>query len=113
MSIYIPRVSDNGEFVTPSNEPVYNFPNPFDPRDEVTSIRYVLASEEPVTIRVFDVHGNVVRTILDNQYKSAGEHLEDVWDGRNDDGEMVQNGVYYCLFTTNQKKEYITIALIK
>ncbi len=112
VSIFIPRVSDDGEIITPSDEPVYNYPNPFDPNQEITHIRYVLGSEEHVTIRIFDVRGKAVRTIVDNRYKSKGEHLEDVWDGRNDDGEIVQNGIYYCQFTTNQKKEYITIALI-
>ena len=113
VSVFIPRISNDGEAITPSDEPVYNYPNPFDPHSEVTHIRYVLGSEEHVTIRIFDVRGKVVRTIVEDQFKSVGEHLEDVWDGRNDDGEIVQNGIYYCLFTTNQKKEYITIALIK
>jgi ribosomal protein L21E len=51
-----------------------NFPNPFNPS---TSIRYELPAASDVTIRVFDILGREVETIV-NEVKQAGYH-EVVW----------------------------------
>jgi len=51
-----------------------------------------------VTIRIFNIRGNVVRE-LDLGFKSAGLYLDRDsaihWDGRNDAGEQVSSGVYF------------------
>lgn len=47
-----------------------NYPNPFNPS---TKISYALQSPELVTLRVFDVLGREVATLV-NQYQSAGNH---------------------------------------
>ncbi|KPJ60911.1 MAG: hypothetical protein AMJ46_04260 [Latescibacteria bacterium DG_63] len=66
-----------------------NFPNPFNP---LTEIAYSLETRGHVTIRIYDVRGSLVRTLVDS-IKPAGPH-EAVWNGRNDAGEIVSSGVY-------------------
>ncbi len=70
---------------------VQNAPNPFNP---VTKIAYHVPRESGVSIRIYDVSGRLVRTLVDCATK-PGRHLA-VWDGRNDSGESVGSGVYFC-----------------
>jgi hypothetical protein len=47
-----------------------NYPNPFNP---TTSIQYTLVGDQYVTLKVFDVLGNTVTTLV-NEKESAGSH---------------------------------------
>ena len=71
-----------------------NYPNPFNPE---TWIPFDLAEAGEVTVRVYDIGGQVVRR-LDLGYVEPGKYRErDVaayWDGRNEFGEAVASGVY-------------------
>ena len=90
----------------------YNFPNPFNPQKEITQIRYFLQKPELVTIKIYDDLGKCIQTIIENEYKSDGEHIEDSWDGKNRYDEIVQNSVYYCTIVTPSRKDVITIAVL-
>lgn len=89
----------------------YNFPNPFRPGEQVTNIRYLLDAPSEVSIRVYDVTNNLVRTLLENGTKSAGEHVEDFWDGKDESGNTVANGVYFCEIKSATFTHYIKIAV--
>ncbi|TET45304.1 hypothetical protein E3J62_07750 [candidate division TA06 bacterium] len=68
-------------------------PNPF---DRTTAIRYQIPTPRHVTLRVYDIVGKRVRTLVDRE-KGAGYYTA-VWDGRDDGGEELSSGVYfYCL----------------
>ena len=82
----VKQVSD----LTPARfDLVQNYPNPFNPS---TSISYDLASQAEVTLKVYNVLGQHVRTLV-NTTQDAGTY-EAVWDGRNIDGSPVSSGVY-------------------
>jgi hypothetical protein len=68
-----------------------NAPNPFNPK---TTLAYHVPRESEVTIRVYDVAGRSVRTLLDGMVE-PGRHAA-VWDGTNDSGEAVGSGIYFC-----------------
>ena len=65
-------------------------PNPF---PEVTHLRYELEHGSPVTLRVFDVRGLLVRRVSSREWRDPGTH-EMIWDGRDDRGKAVSSGVY-------------------
>ena len=67
-----------------------NYPNPFNPR---TTIDFVLDRDAQASIRVFDVQGRMVRTLIDS-YLSAGRRSV-AWDGKDDHGAPVASGVYF------------------
>jgi len=92
-------------------EQSYNYPNPFSPKKEVTRIRYVLNQPSEVTIEIYDAANNRVRTLVRNEIKAAGEHTEDVWDGRDEAGRIVARGVYFCKIETSQWTQFIKIAV--
>jgi hypothetical protein len=68
-----------------------NVPNPFNP---TTTIGFeVPTGGARVTIRIYDVAGRLVRTVV-NEYRAAGRHRVP-WDGRNQHGARVATGVYF------------------
>jgi hypothetical protein len=67
-----------------------NVPNPFNPS---TMIRYDVPEAGQVRIRVFDVSGRPVRTLIDRVEPRGGGAT--VWDGGDDDGQLVPSGVYF------------------
>jgi len=67
-----------------------NFPNPFNP---TTTIRYGLPMDERVTLKVYNLLGQEVNTLMNNVTMKAGYHLAS-WDGRNKQGNRVASGMY-------------------
>ena len=72
-----------------------NYPNPFNPE---TWIPYQLKRSADVTLTIYDMNGGRVRT-LEVGHQPAGNYRTReraaYWDGRNDAGESVGNGVYF------------------
>ena len=72
-----------------SYEILQNYPNPFNP---TTNIRYALPRESHVTLIVYNILGQRIRTLVDD-VRSAGRY-EVTWDGRNESGFSVGTGIY-------------------
>lgn len=89
-------------FVTPEDYVLeQNYPNPFNP---TTTIRYTLPVNKRVSLRIYDMMGRVVQTLVDDQLRNAGRY-EVKWDGKNASGQRAASGVYiYALEFGNFKK---------
>jgi len=68
-----------------------NFPNPFNPE---TAIRFGLPQQSVVTIKIYDLAGREIATVLDRVELAAGRHQR-VWDGRDAQGRVVPSGIYF------------------
>jgi hypothetical protein len=66
-----------------------NFPNPFNPE---TIIRFSLGNNEHVSIEVYNIRGQKVRSLV-NDYMSTGTH-QVLWNGTDDYGQTVGSGIY-------------------
>lgn len=106
-------IEANGNVITADHQNAYNFPNPFNPEIQQTQFRYHLSTAAPVTITIYDVGGNKVRALLKNVLKSPGEHSEDSWDGRDEQGNQVTNGIYYAKIASPLKDHYILVAVTR
>ena len=74
----------------------YAYPNPFSPaRWEAVRLQYNLTAPASVTIKVYDFALDFVATVVNGKYRDIpGDYYEE-WDGRNREGEIVANGVYF------------------
>ncbi|MBN2565241.1 MAG: T9SS type A sorting domain-containing protein, partial [Candidatus Eisenbacteria bacterium] len=86
-----------------------NYPNPFNPR---TMIAYDLPRPSRVSMRVYNMAGRLVRTLLENASRPGGRNAEP-WDGRTDSGEAVTSGVYFCRLEVDGKALTGKMVLIK
>lgn len=74
----------------------YAAPNPFSPDDEVVRIFYKTGKNySKITIKIFDFGMNPVRTLIQNAVRTSPDELFTAWDGKNDNGYQVANGVYF------------------
>lgn len=67
-----------------------NYPNPFNP---TTTISFNLPNSGETSLKVFNMKGQVVRTLV-NEVRSAGNHNV-VWNGMDDNGNAVSSGLYF------------------
>jgi hypothetical protein len=67
-----------------------NYPNPFNP---ATTIRYQLPAAGHVMLKVYNVLGQEIATLLDEE-RPAGSHVVP-WNGQNSSGQLVSSGVYF------------------
>ena len=68
-----------------------NFPNPFNPD---TTIKYDLAESADVTLQIYNVLGQVVRTLVASEAQNAGRY-QIRWNGMDDRGVPVSSGIYF------------------
>ena len=77
-----------------------NYPNPF---SISTMIKYQLPERTDINISIYNIKGQKVRTLI-NIEKSAG-YYNVCWDGNNDYGVKVNNGIYFYRFETEKFQE--------
>jgi hypothetical protein len=84
-------------------------PNPFNP---TTAIDYAIKERGHVTLKVYNVAGQLVRTLVDeNQAPSSMRQV--MWHGRNDAGQPVSSGVYFYRLVTKGFVETRKMVLLK
>lgn len=88
-----------------------NYPNPFNPS---TSVQFTVASGQssvPTTLKIYNVRGQLVRTLVD-QPKISGTY-EVIWDSKDDRGEEVSSGVYLYKLKVGDYSETKKMILMK
>jgi len=85
-----------------------NYPDPFNPS---TTIRYALSEDTHVTLKVYNMLGQLVATLAD-ELQFAG-YQQTVWDGSNDFGQKVASGVYIYRITVGSFSETKRMLLLK
>jgi len=90
------------------NELHPGFPNPFNPS---TTIPYSVATTARVTLRVYDVRGALVATLVD-EVVVAGRHRA-AWNGRDRHGARVGSGVYFIRLSVGGDVRAGKVVLVK
>ena len=86
-----------------------NYPNPFNPN---TTIEYTIPINRKVSVKIYNVSGQLVNTLVDNQYVDAGTH-KIMWDGRNSNGTSVATGMYFYSLEWAGMKKVKSMTLLK
>ncbi|MGD1047703.1 MAG: S8 family serine peptidase [Candidatus Krumholzibacteriaceae bacterium] len=84
------------------------FPNPF---ASETKLQLSLRSPAPVTVRVYDSRGALVKTLVAGRPVQASLTL--TWDGTNDRGERVASGVYFLRIDSATLKRSVKVVCIR
>jgi|GEM_PF-6896266 len=85
-----------------------NYPNPFNP---TTTIRYGIPEDASVTLMIYDVRGNVVKTV-ESGHQSAGWY-EVTWNGLSDAGQPVPTGLYMARFHAGNYSHVVKMLYLK
>ena len=85
-----------------------NRPNPFNPS---TLIEFSVPTTGPVQLKIFDVRGRLVRTLLNRSYESGTWSV--TWDGRDDGGRSVASGTYLYELRADGERKVRKMGLLK
>jgi hypothetical protein len=84
-----------------------NFPNPFNPK---TTISYTVAKPGHMTLKIYNVRGELVKTLLDGHVETSSS-IE--WSGDNNAGAKVSSGVYFYEARMGNEVVVNKMALVK
>lgn len=85
-----------------------NYPNPFNPS---TLIQYAMPVDGHVSIKVYDILGRVVRTLVD-EVQTAG-YKRVTWNGTDDRANTVPSGVYFYRMQAGDFSQVHRLMLLK
>ena len=85
-----------------------NYPNPFNHK---TTISFTNSKESNINISIYNIKGQKVKTLV-NENLQRGNH-EVIWNGKNEKGEAVSSGIYFCKMTGGSKAITKKILLVK
>ena len=86
-----------------------NFPNPFNP---ATTIRYGLPQADRVTLKIYNLLGKEVATLMNDEEKAAGFHAV-IWNGRDHTNRPVASGIYIYRIHTETFSKVRKMVLVK
>ncbi|MBN2461632.1 MAG: T9SS type A sorting domain-containing protein [Candidatus Cloacimonetes bacterium] len=104
--VTVEHTGNDDNLLPESTQLLGNYPNPFNPE---TKIAFNLEKESRVTLEIFNIKGELVRTLISIRL-NAGYH-ELVWNGKDDKGAGQPSGIYYCRFSADnyQKMQKMTL----
>jgi murein tripeptide amidase MpaA len=83
-------------------------PNPF---DQNTTIKYQISKSGPVSLKIYNIAGQVVK-VLDDGYRMAGNYSAS-WDGKDDQGRKAGNGIYLYRLVAGDFRSTKKITLLR
>ena len=100
---------DDSNVQSPSSFKLYsNYPNPFNP---LTTIEYFLPKKEFVSITVYDILGNVVNNLVNENQNSGNQTVS--WNAKNNFGDYMSAGMYVYTIQAGEFKATKKMVLLK
>ncbi|MBN2011125.1 MBL fold metallo-hydrolase [candidate division KSB1 bacterium] len=87
---------------------IQNYPNPF---RQLTFIPYALHTTVRVTIEIFNIEGQRIRSLATDQNTHVGYHYAN-WDGRDEHNNRLSSGIYFCRISADGYYEIQKIMLL-
>ncbi|MBN2461902.1 MAG: T9SS type A sorting domain-containing protein, partial [Candidatus Cloacimonetes bacterium] len=108
LEVEFPGVGTDGNEFVPQLTLRQNYPNPFNP---ITNISFSLREAGNVSIEIFNVKGQKVKTLI-NEYRNSGDH-QVVWNGTDDNNRAVDSGIYFYKMSAKGDTETRKMVLLK
>ena len=100
----------NDRIILPTDFELHsNYPNPFNPS---TSFSFTLPLDKRVSVRIYDITGRLVRTLIDGEFYAQGRHTVE-WNGLSDRGLAVASGQYIYTLEWGQFRQTRHMVLVK
>ncbi|RLD59275.1 MAG: hypothetical protein DRJ01_11525, partial [Bacteroidetes bacterium] len=96
------------EEVVSANVTLSNYPNPFNP---TTTIKFSLPEESDIKLSVYNVKGQKVKQLANNQF-AKGQHTV-IWNGKDSNDKSVASGIYFYKISTGKETTMRKMLLIK
>lgn len=106
---YVETNSNDITLVPTAFDLAQNFPNPFNPE---TMIRYSLPEAATVTLEIYNMLGQKVRTLVDHTQQAADFYTLS-WNGRDDNGKALSSGMYLYRLTAGSYVNTRKMVLMK
>ncbi len=101
---------DDERIVLPNDYQLHaNYPNPFNP---TTTISFTLPLERSISVKVFDITGRLIKTLVNNEIYPQGT-FEVTWDGTSAGGGSVASGTYLYTLEYGNFRQTRKMTLIK
>jgi murein DD-endopeptidase MepM/ murein hydrolase activator NlpD len=107
-NVGVTDISPKDELMALGFDVSQNYPNPFNPQ---TTIAFSLKSSSHVKIKVYDILGQEIATLLDEKI-SAGVHTM-TWDALDSSGRIVPGGTYFYRLIADGVTETKQMKLVK
>lgn len=101
-------VKKNAEIIFKDFILYQNYPNPF---NSFTHFRYELAKGGDATLQIFNLNGEVVKTLVNHNQK--GGEYQVFWNGFDEFGKEVTSGIYFCQLRVNGRIQTRKLTLIR
>jgi len=88
---------------------LFVFPNPSNPQ---STIKYIVPETGEISLKIYNILGQTVITLLSNAEKTPGEYSID-WDGKDSRGNTVPSGIYLCLYRYNDRRKVVKFTVLK
>jgi hypothetical protein len=86
-----------------------NYPNPF---KTTTTIHYSLPGAGTVSLKIFNIRGELIRTLQESKQLNSGKH-EVTWNGTDDSGNRVSPGFYFYQLQTGDTVETMKMLIME
>ena len=86
-----------------------NYPNPFNP---TTTIQYTLPMRDQITVTVYNMLGQEVVRLMNNEEKPAGTY-QISWNGMDKNGVQVSSGMYFYTMSSPHMQKTMRMTFLK
>lgn len=108
---FLTEIETEPSAVPPTAKITGNYPNPFAPTRQSTSIAFTIPEEDFIQLEIFNILGQCVRQLTTDHFP-AGQHILN-WDGRDDKGNFVSQGKYYYHLSGQDFQRYRAILILE
>lgn len=103
-----PELCDKPVAIPSGYDLFQNYPNPFNSQ---TAINYALPTDSRVELIIYNILGQKVRTLGDEEETAGFKQI--VWDGKNDQGQEVSSGIYFCVVSSGTFNKSIKMSVVR